>query len=82
MIFEYLPMIVDVLKETNFYYYGDIRTQLRYSLLDYLNYSFISKKEYIEKIINQICSINCNKDFYPPRKYNKNLKKKIQKIII
>ena len=73
---EYLPMIIDVLKETNFYYYADIRSQLRYPLLDYINYTFITKNDYLEKTINQICRINCYKGFYPLKKINKKLNKK------
>ena len=70
---EYLPLIIEVLKETNFLYYGDIKIKLRYSLIDYLNYTFIIKNEYIDKIMTQLCLGNCIRGFYPFKKINKNL---------
>ena len=77
---EYLPLIIEVLKETSFLYYGDIKIKLRYSLIDYLNYTFITKNEYTDKIMTQLCLGNCIRGFYPFKKINKNLNKKnIQK---
>ena len=68
---EYLPFIIHILKETNFLYFGDIKTQVRYSLIDYLDYKFISKNEYIDKTITQLCVANCIRGFYPLEKIKK-----------
>ena len=68
---EYLPLIVEVLKETGFLYYGDIKLQVKYSLLDYLNYTFMIKNEYTDKILTQLCIGNCTIGFYPLKKHNK-----------
>ena len=69
---EYLPLIVNVLKDTNFLYYGDIKTQVKFSLLEYFDYKFISNNEFIDKILNQFCAVNCIRGFYPLEKKNKN----------
>ena len=73
---EYLPLIVNILKETNFLYYGDIKTQVRYSLLEYFDYKFISNNDYIDNILNQFCVVNCIRGFYPLERENKNIKLK------
>ena len=75
---EYLPMIIDTLKETNFLYFGDVKTSIRYSLLEYLDYKFSTKNELIDKLLTQYCAINCIRGFYPfERKNSNNVNKKI-----
>ena len=68
---EYLPLIFNVLKETSLLYYGDIKIKIVYSLIDYLDYKYITKNEFIDKIISQLCIVNCNQGFYPLEKVNK-----------
>ena len=79
---EYLPLIIDILKETNFLYYGDINTKIK-SLIDYFDFEYMTSNiNYLSKIEKQLCIINCSKGFYSPqmrkkeRTEKKNEKKK------
>ena len=68
---EYLPKIINVFKETNFLYYGEIKTTLK-SFLNNLDYKFIPDVDTFIKIkLSQVCSINCIRGFYPFGKKNK-----------
>ena len=75
---EYLPLIVNILKETNFIYYWDVKLKIRYSFLDYSNYTFISKNDFTEKLLTQSCIINCTKGFYPLKKIIKSENKQME----
>ena len=68
---QYLPFIINILKELQFLYFGDIKIIIRYSLLDYLDYKFLTKNEYKDKILNQFCIINCVRGFYHLEKKKK-----------
>ena len=56
---EYLPYILITLKDSNIIYYSDTKQKIKNNILDIYEYSYGTKKDFINNIFNENCTINC-----------------------
>ncbi len=65
---EYLPMILNSLKESSILFVADIKYKIKSGYLDGQEYAFISTKDFLNHICNENCTINCIHGFNSPQK--------------
>ena len=55
---EYLPLILTIFKDTNILFYSDYKQQFKNSFLDVHDYALKNKKEFLNRICGENCTIN------------------------
>ena len=70
---EYLPFIITTLKDTNILYYSDIKQKIKNNILDSHECAFLTKKEFINQIFGENCTINCIQGFNSNKGFIQNL---------
>ena len=70
---EYLPFILKTLKETNILYYLDVKQKIKTFILDSHECAFLSKKDFLNQLCGENCTINCIQGFNSNKKLLQNL---------
>ena len=70
---EYLPFILTTLKETNILYYLDVKQKIKNFILDSHECAFMTKKDFLNQLFGENCTINCIQGFNSNKKFLQNL---------
>ena len=70
---EYLPFILTTLKETNILYYSEVKQKIKNTIIDFHGCAFLSKKDFLNQIFGENCTINCIQGFNANKKFLQSL---------
>ena len=70
---EYLPFILTVLKDINIIFYSDFKQKIKNVFLDCHEYAFLNKKDFLNQICGENCTINCIHGFNSNKSSSKSI---------